>query len=341
MSAATRPHRRRWPRTVARHLAISLAVTGVALAAAIVFGGPTEPQPMASVNDPFRAMDRTGLPPPSRYEARDGSLLAYRAYTPAAAGARGSVVLVHGSSASSLSMHALARAFADAGFAAYALDMRGHGDSGTRGQIAYIGQLEHDLADFVRRVAPPAPATLVGFSAGGGFAIRFAGSERQDLFGSYLLLSPFVSQDAPTYRPGGGGWVQVGIPRIVALTVLDTLGVHALHGLPVTRFALNAEAQALLTPSYSFALATNFRPQADYQGNLSAMRQPARLIAGTADEAFVAQAFEEVVRAAARPIPVQLLPQVGHAGLILDPQAIAAAVAAVATLQATASRPAP
>ncbi|MBX3637474.1 MAG: alpha/beta fold hydrolase [Rubrivivax sp.] len=296
---------------------------------------------MASVNDPVRSMDRTGLPPPSHFQARDGSLLAYRGYAPAAGSARGSVVLVHGSSASSLSMHAMASAFADAGFAAYALDMRGHGDSGARGQIDYIGQLEHDLEDFVRRVAPPAPATLVGFSAGGGFAIRFAGSERQDLFGSYLLLSPFVSQDAPTYRPGGGGWVQVGIPRIVALTVLDTLGVRALHGLPVTRFALNAEAQALLTPSYSFALATNFRPQADYQGNLRAMRQPARLIAGTADEAFVAQAFEDVARSAARPIPVQLLPQVGHAGLILEPQAIAAALAAVATLQATGSRAAP
>ena len=332
---------RRWARAVARHLAISLAVTAVALAAAITFGGPAEPPPMAGFNQPFRAMDLSGLPAPLRYEARDGTTLAYRAYPPAGGDARGSVVLVHGSSASSLSMHLMARAFADAGYATFAPDLRGHGDSGTRGQIAYIGQLEDDLEDFVRRVAPPAPSTLVGFSAGGGFAIRFAGSERQDRFGSYLFLSPFISQDAPTFRPGGGGWVQVGVPRIVALTVLDTLGLRALHGLPVTRFALNEEARALRTPSYSFALATNFRPQANYRGNLRAIRQPARIVAGTADEAFVAQAFEAVMADAGQAIPVQLLPQVGHAGLILQPQAVAAAVEAVTAMQAAGTRPAP
>lgn len=340
MSGARRSARR-WPRIVARQLAIALAIGGAALAAAIAFGGPGEPQPMASVNQPFRAMDLSGLPAPSRFEARDGAALAYRAYAPAGGAPRGSVVLVHGSSASSLSMRALARAFADAGFAAYAPDLRGHGDSGTRGQIAYIGQLEDDLDDFLRRVAPPAPATLVGFSAGGGFAIRFAGSERQDRFAGYLFLSPFISQDAPTYRRGAGGWVEVGVPRIVALTVLDRLGVRALHGLPVTRFALDEQARALLTPSYSFALATNFRPQADYRANLRAIRQPARLIAGSADEAFVAQAFETVVRDAGQAIPVQLLPQVGHAGLILQPPALAAAVAAVTAMQPPDARRAP
>lgn len=341
MRAATRPAGHRWARAVARHGTISLALAGVALAAAIAFAGPAEPAPMHSVNDPFRAMDRTGLPAISRFEARDGTALAYRRYGPADGNARGSAVLVHGSSASSLSMHAMARAFAEAGFATFALDMRGHGDSGVRGRIAYIGQLEDDLADFVRSAAPPLPSTLVGFSAGGGFAIRYAGSARQDDFGSYLFLSPFISQDAPTYRPGGGGWVQVGVPRIVALTMLDALGLRVLQDLPVTRFALSDEARTLLTPAYSFALATNFRPLADYAGNLRALRQPARLIAGTADETFVAEAFEDVVSIAPRPIPVQLLPQVGHAGLILQRPAIEAAVNAVRGLQAADGRRAP
>ncbi len=59
------------------------------------------------------------------------------------------------------------------------------------------------------------PATLAGFSSGGGFALRFAGSDRQKLFSNYLLLSPFISQNAPTYRPNSGGWVSVGLPRFV------------------------------------------------------------------------------------------------------------------------------
>ncbi len=341
MTAASRPTTRRWGRALARHGALSLGVAVVALAAAITFGGPAEPAPMPAINDPFRAMDRSGLPALSRFEARDGTALAYRRYAPQHGDARGSVVLVHGSSASSLSMHALARAYAAAGFETYALDVRGHGDSGTRGRIAYIGQLEDDLADFVSSVALPPPSTLVGFSAGGGFAIRYAGSARQDDFASYLFLSPFISQDAPTFRRGGGGWVQVGVPRIVALTILDALGLRVLQDLPVTRFALNEEARTLLTPAYSYALATNFRPQADYAGDLRALRQPARLIAGTADETFVAEAFEAVVRVAARPIPVQLLPEVGHAGLILQPAALDAAVNAVVELQSAHGRSAP
>ena len=105
--------------------------------------------------------------------------------------------------------------------------MRGHGDSGSKGQIAYVGQLDDDLEDFMRSVQPARPATLAGFSAGGGFALRVAAGERQTLFDQYLLLSPFISQDAPTYRPDSGGWVSVGMPRIVALSLLDAVGVHA------------------------------------------------------------------------------------------------------------------
>ena len=42
--------------------------------------------------------------------------------------------------------------------------MRGHGVSGTRSDIGYVGQLEDDLADFVavlRQSQPTAPITLV------------------------------------------------------------------------------------------------------------------------------------------------------------------------------------
>jgi pimeloyl-ACP methyl ester carboxylesterase len=88
--------------------------------------------------------------------------LAYRHYTSGptmgTASAR-RVVLVHGSSASSRSMHPMAQALATAGYMVDALDVRGHGDSGTRGHLGatdvndkrakegYIGQLEDDLAD--------------------------------------------------------------------------------------------------------------------------------------------------------------------------------------------------
>ena len=86
------------------------------LAGAIVFGGPSQPQPMGSITEPFRHADYGHLPPLQRIAARDGMPLAFRSYLPAGT-PRGSVVLAHGSSADSRSLHVLAQALAQAGLA--------------------------------------------------------------------------------------------------------------------------------------------------------------------------------------------------------------------------------
>src|SRR5580765_2853886 len=241
---------------------IVVAVLVAALGLAIALGGPGKPPPpMSSINDPFKNVDFSDLPEARYVTARDGTKLAFRPYSAAGDAVKGSVVLLPGSSASSSSMHVMAKGFAAAGYAAYALDIRGHGQSGVKGHIAYIGQLEEDMEDFVRAIKLAQPSTLVGFSSGGGFVLRFAGSPRQELFSNYLLLSPWISQDAATSRPDSGGWVTVGVPRIVAISFLDGFGVHAFNDLPVIKFALTEEAKGFLTPQYSFALAQNFRPE--------------------------------------------------------------------------------
>src|SRR6185503_8677941 len=86
-------------------------------------------------------VDLTGLPRLSVFRARDRGRLGYRAYPPAAAARGGhdrAAILIHGSSASSVTMNALAKALAAAGVAVYVPDIRGHGQSGPRGDIAYI-----------------------------------------------------------------------------------------------------------------------------------------------------------------------------------------------------------
>jgi alpha-beta hydrolase superfamily lysophospholipase len=284
---------------------------------------------MASINDPFKSVDFSDLPKVSDFTARDGAKLAFRSYPPAGGAGEGSVVLVHGSSASSSSMHVMAKGFAAAGYAAYAIDIRGHGQSGVKGQIAYVGQLEDDMADFVHAIKLAQPSTLVGFSSGGGFVLRFAGSARQKLFSNYLLLAPFLSQDAPTSRPDSGGWVSVGVPRLIAISVLDGFGVHAFNDLPVMRFALTKENAKFLTPEYSFALAQNFGPKRDYQANIRAVREPLRILDGQNDEAFYADRFASVFQGAGKDVPVTILPGIDHIGLTLDPTAVQAAVKAV------------
>ncbi|MGZ5002105.1 MAG: alpha/beta hydrolase, partial [Chthoniobacterales bacterium] len=277
-----------------------VALLIAALGLAIAFGGPGEPPPMASINNPFKNVDFSDLPEPNHFTARDGTRLAFRAYPAAGGAVKGSVVLVHGSSASSSSMHVMAKAFAAAGFAAYALDIRGHSQSGVKGHIAYIGQLEDDMEDFVHAIKLAQPSTLLGFSSGGGFVLRFAGSGRQKLFSNYLLLSPFISQDAATSRPDSGGWISVGVPRIIAISVLNGFGVRAFNDLPVMRFALTEEAKGFLTPQYSFALAQNFRPEPDYQANIRAVSQPLRVLVGQDDEAFYPDKFASVFKAAGK-----------------------------------------
>ena len=47
---------------------------------------------------------------------------------------------------------------------------------------------------------------LIGFSAGGGFALHFAGSNKSALFDRYVLLAPYLGPWAPTNQPHAGGW---------------------------------------------------------------------------------------------------------------------------------------
>ena len=114
-------------------------------AAALVWGGPRTPAPMASINDPFKSVDFSHMPALKNYQGADGAKLFYREYAPQDDNIKGSAVLIHGSSASSESLHPMATALAVAGVHVYALDVRGHGASVPIGHIAYIGQLESDF----------------------------------------------------------------------------------------------------------------------------------------------------------------------------------------------------
>jgi non-heme chloroperoxidase len=317
-----------------RVLVISLGLLVAVFAGAIIFGGPRTPPPMASINDPFNSVDFSDLPPLARFTARDGTKLAYRFYPAAAAiPGQGSVVLIHGSSATSSSMHPMAKALSAAGDQVYALDIRGHGASGRKGQIAYIGQLEDDLVDFMHAVSAPKPVTLAGFSSGGGFAIRFAGSKQQDPFQSYLLLAPFLSQDAPTQRPASGGWASVGVPRIIAISILNGFGIRTFNSLPVLRFAVSPDERAILTPEYSYALETNFRPNRDYLADLRNMHQPFRILVGGDDDVYYPDRFAGVLKDAGKDTQVTVIPGVDHIHLILSPAAFEKSIEALKSLR--------
>lgn len=308
-------------------LAFTVLLVVVGCTAALVWGGPKDIAPLASVNEPFQSVDFSDVPSAQHYTARDGTLLAWYAYRPKSNLIDTStrrVVVIHGSSSRARSTHVLAQALVAAGYSVAALDMRGHGESGTRGQAAYIGQLEDDVEDFVRQVPHAGPQTLMGFSAGGGFALRFAGSARQALFDRYVLLSPFIHQDAPTARPDTGGWATIGMARLVALTLLNRIGITWWNHLPVLQFALDEASRAGLTPTYSYTVAMNFRPHDDYQTDIRNARGTVCIVVGKDDELFYADRYAELFAQAGKPVPVTLVPGVNHMGLTLDAVAVQA-----------------
>ncbi|MEI9805071.1 MAG: alpha/beta hydrolase [Pseudolabrys sp.] len=185
-------------------IAFAAVLTPLAILAAMIgFGTSAPPTPMASISDPFRRVDYGDAPPIARIAARDGTPLAVRIWNAAGAPADAGrvVIAIHGSSAMGLSLHPLAKALRDAGMTVYAPDIRGHGDSGRRGDIGYAAHLDDDLADVVtavRAAHPKATLVLLGFSSGGGFALHIAGTKLGGQFERAVLLSPMLG---PSRRP--------------------------------------------------------------------------------------------------------------------------------------------
>ena len=214
-------------------IVVALGVIGGVLA----FDAPVKPPPFDSISKPFVGLDFSALPAVQTYAARDGANLGYRVYDGAGAQV---VVLIHGSSDDGSGIHLLAMALHDAGASVYAPVLRGHGNSGSSGDIAYIGQLEDDLADFVkvlRPLHPNASFSLIGFSSGGGFVLRVIGASEEKLFDRFIMISPALPPGAPTVRPNTGGWVSVAMPRIIVLAMLNRIGIGRFNGLPIVAFA--------------------------------------------------------------------------------------------------------
>jgi alpha-beta hydrolase superfamily lysophospholipase len=304
-----------------------LSIVGAAaLVLTAMLATPLAPLPeLTSISKTARAVDRSTMPSLQRFSARDGTELAYRHYPARGIASEKIAILVHGSSGSSTSVHALADALAARGVETYAPDIRGHGGSGSRGDIAYIGQLENDLEDFVavvRKTSPDQPLTLLGHSAGGGFVLRVASSPIQNLFARTVLLAPYLGYDAPTTRESSG-WASPDLPRLFALAALRRIGIDCCEDLPTLAFAVPPNSARMLAPTYSYRLMRNFATRG-YKADLAAVTRPLTLISGAADELMLADNYADAVHAVAPSVDVKLLAGVNHMGIVSDVKAVSA-----------------
>ncbi len=307
------------------------AAPAAILGGMIAFGTKAAPPPLASISEPFRKVDFSDLPPLRVTPARDGTPLAYRIWQPDAGAPERIVIAIHGSSAHSASMHPLGKALAAAGFAVYAPDIRGHGGTGRHGDIDYPAQLDDDMADFVAHVRAQHPKTrldLLGFSSGGGFALHIAATPLGRAFERGVLLSPMLGPRAPTVRADAGGWVAVYLPRIVALSILGRIGIHAFNSLPTLAFAIAPDNPGKLTPVYSFRLMQAFAT-GDYAADLGHAQCPLAVLVGAKDELFAAEQFAPTVHAVRADVPVTVVPELGHIAMATDARAFSSIVAAL------------
>ena len=308
----------------------------LALVVLALLATPLRPVPeLQSISRARATVDLSGLPAVERFQARDGTWLGFRHY---GAGGRPTgrvAIVVHGSSGSSGgTIHALSQALAAHGVEAFAVDMRGHGASGTRGDIGYVGQLEDDLADFVavlRNTVPSAPLTLIGHSSGGGFTLRVAGSPIQNLFERFVMLAPYLGYDAPSTRPSSGGWANADIPRILGLLALRGIGVNCCEALPVLALAVPPNSEKTLVSTYTDRLMRNFAVRGDFRRDLAAATKPLTIISGADDELMFSDKYAEAVRGAKVAVDVKVLDGINHMGIVAAPKAISIVAEDVAT----------
>lgn len=294
---------------------VAIACITALLAVMIIFGA-AKPSPAAVLD--FPANGTAGLPAIQTITARDGAALAFRCYP-----GNGSrvAILIHGTADGGGGMHGPAEALKSRGVTAYALDIRGHGASGKRGDIGYIGQLDDDLADFMKEIGRRHPGTevvLVGFSSGGGFALRVAAGPVGALFDRFVLISPYLGHRAPTQRPHHVDWLVPYIPRLIALSILERLGIHRFEGLPAVAFAADPGARhgPMLTNSYR--LSRNFHPSDDFRGDFRRVGKPMTVMVGGEDEVFYAERFADVIHGVRSDIAVKVVPGLGHFDMTLS-----------------------
>jgi non-heme chloroperoxidase len=311
---------------------VVLALFAAGLAGMIAFGTSEASAPLASVSKPFESVDFSDLPAVEKIPAGHGTPIAFRVWreNPPSPAPAIVVIAIHGSSATSASLHPLGKALSAAGIPVYAPDIRGHGSTGTRGDIDYAGELDDDLADLVAAIRarhPKAKLILLGFSSGGGYALHAAATPLGKTFARTVLLAPMLGVNAPTYRPTQS-WAAPFIPRIMALALLNRVGIHAFDHLTVLAFAINPQRADILTSHYSWRLTRAFATS-DYAADLRNAASPIAVLVGGKDELFDAYQFAPTISAVRADIPVTVIPGLTHIEITTDPRAVPAILTTV------------
>lgn len=205
-------------------------------------------------------------------------------------------------------------------------DLRGHGTNPQqRGDVAYLGQYDDDLADLIKTYASEGQKIVLGgHSSGGGLVVRFAGGPHGDMIDAAIMMAPFLKYNAPTTRPNSGGWARPLPRRLIGLSMLNNARIRALNHLIVIQFSmpqqvLDGPLGHTVTLAYSHRLNQSFAPRGDYQRDIVALPK-FMLIAGTKDEAFFADQYQPLMQEITDNGSYHLVDGVTHLDIVNAPQ---------------------
>jgi len=263
---------------------------------------PEFEKPLATTMDP-QAFADLGFEQPNSFEevffeARDGETLFARHFS---SESNTTILLLHGVLGESYLFNKMSGLLRQAtGADVYALDIRGHGQSGGRpGDVDYIGQYEEDLADVVDQIKVEKPGHIIfiaGHSMGGGISLRYAMRDDFPEVDGYLLTAPTLGHINPTMRTESAEtdepFMKLHIQRMIGLSMLNSVGNHDYDSLNVLFFNLPANS-----PVTKYTHRSNMsNAPADYRDGLKAVNKPLLVIVGTEDEVIDAAKFETAIQ---------------------------------------------
>ena len=236
------------------------------------------------------------------------------------------MILVHGSGSDSRYLSDLANQIADEKIATVLTpDMRGHGrNTGEKGYLDYIGQLEDDMKEIISYCKKELEAKniiLAGHSSGGGFVLRYIGNTENTKIDKAILLSPYLGHKSKAAKPNSGGWVQIALPRIIGLSMLNNIGLSSLNHLPVLFFNrpdnINDDLQS---PHYSYNMTMNFNPDNSVE-EIKNLSTPSLVLVGREDESFFPEEFPIAFEAAAEYTEVAIIEDAKHLDIVQNKKA--------------------